>query len=53
MSSIKTEKRFEGHIIDHNNCDKSHIFTNIVVKIVIPTFGWTLYKYLVGNLVTV
>ena len=29
-----------------------HIFTSMVVKIVIPTFDWTIFKQLVGTLVT-
>ena len=40
----ETERRFEERIIDHNKRGKNDIFTNIVAKIVIPTFGWTIFK---------
>ena len=40
----ETERRFEERSIVHNKRDKNHIFTNSVVKIVIPMFGWTIFK---------
>ena len=40
----ETKRLFEERIKDHNKYDKkSHIY--IVVKIVIPTFGWTIFKF--------
>ena len=42
----ETERPSEERIINHT-------FTNIAVKIVIPTFGWTTLKYLVGTMVTI
>ena len=49
----ETERRFEERTIDITNLIKDHIFTNIVVKIVIPTFGSTIFKSLLGTMVIV